>query len=101
MKSVDGKVELIRSGELKVEVSTKSPGLLIVSEQYYPGWKAYVDGESTQIYAVDGILRGIFLEPGVHIVEFKYRPFSFLLGAVLSTISLVMTIFFLLFYARQ
>ena len=101
MKSVDGNVELIRSGELKVEVSTKSPGLLIVSEQYYPGWKAYVDGKSTQIYAVDGILRGIFLEPGTHRVEFKYRPFSFLLGAVLSAVSLVMTLFFLLFYARQ
>lgn len=100
MRSVDGSVKLIGSGELRVEVSTEAPGLLIVSQQYYPGWNAYVNGKPAQIYAVDGILRGVFLEPGDHVVEFKYRPLSFMIGGILSTVFLLTTIFFTIFHTR-
>jgi hypothetical protein len=100
MPSVDGNATVISSGELNVEVSTTSPGLLIVSEQYYPGWNAYVNGKPTQVYAVDGILRGIFLEAGDYVVEFKYRPLSFVIGGILSAISLLTTIFCLIVYTR-
>jgi hypothetical protein len=100
MPSVDANATLISSGELNVEVSTTSPGLLIVSDQYYPGWNAYVNGKPTQVYAVDGILRGIFLEAGDSVVEFKYRPLSFVIGGILSAISLLTTILSLIFHTR-
>ena len=100
MRSVDGSVKLISSGELRVAVSTEAPGLLIVSHQYYPGWNAYINGKPTQIFAVDGILRGVFLETGDHIVEFKYRPLSFMVGGILSTVFLLTTIFFVIFHTR-
>jgi len=93
IQSINGKTKIISSGELNVEVSTRAPGLLIVSDQYYPGWSAYVDGKTTQIYAVDGILRGLFLEAGEHVVEFKYRPLSFILGGIFSAVFLLTTVF--------
>jgi hypothetical protein len=87
IRSTDGRVELIRSGELEIQVHANAPGLLVVSEQYYPGWQAYVDGESTPIYAVNSTLRGVFLEAGDHMVEFKYRPLSFIIGEIMSAVT--------------
>jgi hypothetical protein len=99
IKLAEAHTRLVRSGELDVKVTTPSPGLLVVKDQYYPGWKAYVNGKPTPIYAVDGIFRGIFLDAGEHTVEFKYRPLSFIIGGIISSISLVTSIFFLLFYS--
>jgi hypothetical protein len=96
-QSVSGRAKLLNSGELDVQVNTKAPGLLVVSEQYYPGWKAYDNGKEVSIYAVDGILRGIYLVPGIHIVQFKYRPLSFMIGGIISIISLLITIIFVFF----
>jgi hypothetical protein len=96
MQSVAGSTRQVKSGELEVTVNTRAPGLLIVTDQYYPGWKAYVDGKSTPIYAVNGIFRGVFLEEGEHKVQFKYRPLSFIIGAITSSISLLVAIFFII-----
>ena len=81
-----GKTETVNSGQLNVSVEAEAPGLLVVSDQYYPGWIAYVDGKPAPIYAVNGILRGVYLEKGRHVIQFKYRPLSFMVGALISTI---------------
>lgn len=81
-----GEAEAVNSGHLNVSVEADAPGLLVVSEQYYPGWVAYVDGVATPIYAVNGILRGVYIEKGQHVIEFKYRPRSVLIGALISII---------------
>jgi Bacterial membrane protein YfhO len=93
-KSLSGSADVkrITPDRLSVETKTDSPGLLVVSEQYYPGWRAYVDGKETHVYAVDGILRGVFLSKGRHTVIFEYKPISFLIGLVVSIVSLLMTI---------
>lgn len=59
-------------------------GLLVVSETFYPGWKAYVDGAPQPIYEVFGALRGVVLEPGSHRVEMRYQPDVVKIGAALS-----------------
>lgn len=100
LQSVAGNAKLVSSGRLDVEVDTEAPGLLVVTDQYYPGWKAYVDGKPTPIYAVNGTFRGIFLDAGNHMVEFKYRPLSFTIGGIVSATSLLITLFFVLYYSR-
>lgn len=90
-----GHMEILDPGNIRIKVSTHSPGLLVVTDQYYPGWKAYIDDLQTPIYAVNGIFRGVFLEKGDHIIEFKYQPSSFTIGTILTTISLVASILFL------
>ena len=67
-----------------------SDGLLVLSEMYYPGWRATVNGKSAQIYRVDGALRGIAVSPGSNRIEIEYAPSSFRLGAVISLISLTL-----------
>ncbi len=69
---------------LDLEVTAPAPRLLFLSEAYYPGWKAWVDGRPARIYRANYAFRAIVLPPGRHGVRFEYDPASFKIGAVLS-----------------
>lgn len=81
----------------ELTASSQQTGLLVLSEIYYPGWLAWVDGKPAEVYRVNGILRGIFLSPGQHLVNFRFRPQSlqvgvagFMLGAILIALLLLL-----------
>ncbi len=57
---------------IKMEVTTNGRAILVYSGNWYPYWKAYVDGEEARVYRVDYILRGIEIPEGIHYVEFHY-----------------------------
>ncbi len=78
-----------KDSQVRLQVETERPGLLVLADTYYPGWKAYVDGEETPIYPTDVALRSVYLEPGEHEVEFVYSPASFKLGVLISGLSLL------------
>ena len=65
---------------IKIDVQTSCAGLLVLSDQYYPGWQASVNGEDAHIYATDVTLRGVEVPAGHSVVEFSYNPRSFRLG---------------------
>jgi hypothetical protein len=73
---------------MAIDVNAASAGLLVLSEMYYPGWVATVNGKAAEIYPADGALRGIAVSAGPNRVELKYAPFSFRLGAALSLLTL-------------
>lgn len=58
--------------------------LLVIGEKYYQGWKAQVDGKEADIHPVDNILRGVYLTPGTHRVEFRFDPLPFKIGKYLT-----------------
>ncbi|MFM8346704.1 MAG: YfhO family protein, partial [Bacteroidota bacterium] len=61
------------------EVSEKR--LAVFSEIYYPtGWSATIDGKPADILRVNYVLRGLWLEPGKHQIEFLFDPASYLIG---------------------
>lgn len=72
---------------VEIEASTDAPGLLVLSDSHYPGWRAYVDGEERPILPTDLALRGVYLEAGDHTVRFAYAPRSFRLGVLLTLLS--------------
>jgi hypothetical protein len=59
-------------------------GVLVLSDQYYPGWRATVDGERVDIKRAYTTLRAICVPAGEHTVSFVYRPLSVIWGAVIS-----------------
>jgi len=81
-----GSVGVVRAGPNRISVSyaSPSPNLLVLSEIFYPGWRARIDGRQTAILPVNGILRGLRVPPGAHTVEMSYTPGSFRLGIVCS-----------------
>ncbi|HXB73748.1 MAG TPA: hypothetical protein VNY05_36250 [Candidatus Acidoferrales bacterium] len=64
-------------------------GMLILSDVWYPGWVAQVDGAPAQIYQPYAALRGVVLEQGRHRVEFHYRPMSARFGAGMSILGIL------------
>jgi hypothetical protein len=58
--------------------------LVVLGEKYYKGWKATVDGKPAEIQPVDHILRGLYLVPGNHKVEFVFDPLPFKIGKWLT-----------------
>ena len=70
----------------RIEVEARSPGIamLVLSEIWYPGWRATVDGEEQSVEQVAGILRGVRLKGGEQQVVFVYDPVSVRWGRRLS-----------------
>ncbi len=73
-----------------IEAYLGHPGILVLTDIFYPEWKAYVDGRETKIYRVNGLVRGILLGQGNHVVIFKYFPNSFKIGLIASGICFIL-----------
>ena len=54
--------------------SCRGPGILVLSEAWFPGWVATVDDAPAEILRADYVLRGVALAAGSHRVRFEYRP---------------------------
>lgn len=87
---------------LTIEANMENDGFLVLSDTYYPGWKAFVDNRETEIYRADYLLRAVYVNKGAHNIVFKYEPVSFRVGLFLS-ITAVISIFgyFGLSYIRK
>ena len=88
------KVEIIyeKNNRLQLLVKSKEDSLLVLSDTYYPGWKAFVDGTPQKIYQADYAFRVVPLNPGTHRLEFVYDPMSFKLGAGVTLLGILVCI---------
>lgn len=78
---------------INLEVNNPADGFLVLSEIYYPGWKAFVDDRETKVLKADYALRAIQLPKGKHTVRFTFDPLSFKIGALLSVVSFGVLVF--------
>ena len=67
-----------------VVVEADGPGTLTLSQVYYPGWRATVDGRAATIETVDSALMNVSLEAGRHVVEFTFDPRTVKVGVMVS-----------------
>lgn len=74
---------------ITVEAELATPGLLVLSEIWYPGWRARDNGQVVPIYRTDYALRGIYLDTGRHEVELTYDPVSLKVSSGISTLAWV------------
>ncbi len=75
--------------DITVSVTTPTPGLLVLSEAYAPGWQAWVNGAPSPVWPVDGLLQATPLPAGASTVEFRYRPWTVTAGLAVSVLTLV------------
>ncbi len=64
-------------------------GMVILSDTFYPGWEAAIDGKPATIHEAYGSLRGVVASKGKHWIEMRYRPWSVYLGLALSLTGLM------------
>jgi hypothetical protein len=77
------------NNRLQLHVRAREDAFLVLSDTYFPGWKAYVDDTEEKIYRADYNFRAIPLRAGTHKVEFVYHPMSFTLGAVITFLAIM------------
>jgi hypothetical protein len=79
-------VRVTRLDDTRVEVEARcdAPAFLVLSDVFYPGWTAEVNGHASALYRTDYVLRGVALPAGVSRVVFRFRPWSFWAGAALT-----------------
>lgn len=87
-----GRINILKysPSEIIIEADNAAKGFLVLSDSYYPGWKAYVDGRPEKVYRADYVLRAVYLGPGKHIVKFTYDPLSFKIGTIITLLTIVM-----------
>lgn len=87
----EGGVELIdyQRNSSRFRVFTSKPALLLLSDNFYPGWKAFVDKKPVKIYRADYTFRAVSVPEGEHEVEFSYQPESFKWGLRISMVTVV------------
>lgn len=83
------------SDRLGMKVDMQGNGYLVLSDTYYPGWHATVDGEKADILRANGNFRAVWLSRGVHEVTFFYKPLSFQIGLAISCLSALGLAFYL------
>ena len=70
-----------------VEASARDRSLVVLSDVWFPGWKATVDGRAAPVERVDYLLRGVAVPAGRHTVELRYAPASFRAGWIVSALT--------------
>jgi hypothetical protein len=89
------------SQRVVVRATAQAPAVLVLTDQYDPGWEARVDGVVTSIVRVNTILRGVPLAPGEHEVVFEFRPPALWIGAALSLLGLLFAAALAVFSLRR
>lgn len=91
------KLDLYKPNYLKYTSDNKGKGLAVFSEMYYEnGWNAYIDGEKTDHFPVDYVLRAMLIPAGKHTIEFKFEPQVIKTGSVITLISSIGMLFLLI-----
>ncbi|MEM7345281.1 MAG: YfhO family protein, partial [Chloroflexota bacterium] len=87
----DSSVDAIASSptSLTLQTATSATHLLIISQIYYPGWQAEIDGQSVDVHRVNVIQQGLVIPPGDHAVTLSFRPATFMWGGYISITTLL------------
>jgi hypothetical protein len=81
-------LDAYKPNHLKYISNNSKNGLAVFSEMYYEnGWKATIDGNETEIFRVDYVLRSLQIPAGKHVVEFKFEPQVVKTGSTITLFS--------------
>lgn len=83
-----------KAEEIKISTNNNLNGILVLSEAYYPGWNAYIDGIKVPVIRANHVMRAIFVPKGLHNILFKFESLSFKIGLCISITSLIFMVLF-------
>ncbi|HLL55303.1 MAG TPA: YfhO family protein, partial [Myxococcaceae bacterium] len=83
-------VRFIEDGAHRVHLGLEAcaEGYLVLTDAYYPGWRAELDGAPVPILRADHLVRAIRVAAGKHEVVMRYRPATFAWGGGVSLVAL-------------
>lgn len=83
----DATIKHYQNNTVQIDAHLSEPGILVLTDAFYPGWKVFVDGIEQTILRANYLFRGVEVPAGNHNVEFVYDPLSFKIGLVISSLT--------------
>jgi hypothetical protein len=90
-----------RGDVMRFKVRSQKPALLVISNNFYPGWTATVSGQPAKIYRTNYVGIGVFIPPGQSEVVLRFVTPGFRAGCLVTTISLVLLFFGLIYFSSD
>jgi hypothetical protein len=78
--------------ETCIEGEFAAPGFLVLTDSYYPGWTALVNGEEAEIFKANDMSRAVGVPAGKVSVVFRYRPYSLYAGCGLAVVGVLLAL---------
>jgi hypothetical protein len=89
--------DFLNVNTININYSSSNPGWLVIRQNWYPGWKAVLDGESEiNIKEVDFLFQGFEIPSGDHKIVMSYAPKSFAVGLLISVLTLAFLLIFVI-----
>lgn len=82
-------IERYAPDAIRLRARSDAPGLLVLSEIFYPAWQAYVDGKPAPLYVANHALRAVPLPAGEHTVELRYESATLRAGLLVTLVTLL------------
>jgi hypothetical protein len=74
---------------VRIEAESQGAGTLVVTDAWWPGWEARIDGREVPIYLADSLVRAVPWPAGRHVLEMAYRPPEVRAGLLLSLLGVL------------
>jgi hypothetical protein len=68
------KITSYQPANIHLEATPTKPSVLMLADKYDPDWQVFVDGKRGEVLKCNYLMRGVYLEPGKHEVNFRFRP---------------------------
>jgi uncharacterized membrane protein YfhO len=90
-KSEEAVVKWVEDGPNRIFVTSDTPsdGWILLSDVWYPGWQAKIDGIPTKILKANYLFQGLPVPAGQHEIVFEYTPISYRIGLGISLLGWV------------
>jgi hypothetical protein len=101
-KDISGKLQTTGESALQIQrtefsahrisasVKATTPSLVVVAQNHYPAWKAFVDGHATPIFRANHAFQALEVPAGKHEILLAYRDTAFYVGAAITGVSLLL-----------
>jgi hypothetical protein len=89
------------ASSVAVQVRANARRYLVLTDTYFPGWQATIDGEAAPIERADYLFRAVAVPPGQHLVEWQYLPDGLVVGSMVSALALCVMVSFWLYGRRN
>ena len=89
---VEAKIAEYSANKITCIAESSYPGFLVLTDNWHPDWKVFVDGEEKKLYQANYTFRAVYLKPGKHDVVFAYISTYFNVGRIISIIAFVLSV---------
>jgi hypothetical protein len=81
-----------KRNRIGIQTENSAAGLLVLSDNYYPGWRAYVDGVPAEVKRANCTMRAVNVPAGKHLVSFVFIPTVFIASTYVSLTAAALTL---------